>query len=833
MACRRDEDGFSSTLREFAARIVDALQNCAWTSLQIEPLAQVAGYGMTLAHDPVVQSWLQVDADNDVSRVSPREPLASEQVSFETLRVSPFLAFKTVVEEQEDVARVALTWAAWAIGEELAFFRLPLTTRSTQSLDALACDLTIDLANRLRTLQTEVLRIRAAVIVRRFSNARAGLRYLFRGLRARGEVALESVSMPDFLAFTSVAPVNRLVKVKAMFDDLATRDLLCAALGRPFELVTTDDDLDAELTVKACYAERLLCEIKATAPAERLRHGWRYAEATDLGHYSSNSDYVELQRSRAAIYDALTRSLYDDVDRREIDRVAGRVGLVVSSLASSAETQAIVAHYEALRRAGWAPVIVLWPHQRGQSYPSARETSSFTVLDLVDLEFSDRVKVVRACCFDGLVFMNNLSWGWSEYIAASAMRLARNQVASYLSVITVGFKNLDYYLVGRESEGERTDSRYLEQLCIIDGSVLCFPSQQRGTPSHVRDTSRRLVVTCGATLPKLTPGALRLVFSVAHKISAERVVFYPFNPAWGLNSDREVVLTHISRVAAEVGFELNAIDLEGPWEDRNAIWSLLDRSDLYVDAFPHTGGLSVLDAVEAELPIIYQRGDQQRSLQAENIVSVTGAVGLAIDSAGVDQAALTELISRDRQPTRERNPANDLDDFSRRLTRGLQSIGIEVPADKASWLGSLEVEGALTLELGARRKVVSLTTRSDCEIAWISRSPPHDDAGLDSTVLSPSIRAVCKTYSETRSSVVLSVISRRHPAGARLCLSANGGAVGCSSALGAVQETDRTIAFIAPLEEGWNLLEFELEDSSDPTMRAVLSELRILGRSYL
>ncbi len=473
----------------------------------------------------------------------------------------------------------------------------------------------------------------------KFLNTRTIVRYVIQlAWRDRSfDEITGATAFEEELASLVLAPLHRLGAVGTLLRDRRFRDIILAKYEAHDNLLEQQKDIDLDLRQRTVLAELLVEELGSVKSKQQQDGMLRALGLCAPRGYSSELNYRPLQSLRALSYDRVARMRYDNVDLAPVAMQTGAVGLLMATLARSAECNAAVMYAAALHHAGFSVKIIIWPHSQGSGESDAAICDTFDVLDLRQIPFETRVKVVRALGLECLLSMNNVTWGWSEYIAACCFRLAHIQVATYLSVITVGFQNIDYYLVGSDSEGPNAAGHYIERLLWLEGSVLCLqPAEHRQIDDRAAQR-RPLVAACGSSLLKLTPRSIEEIFSICALVGIREIYFYPYNPSWGLSPSKAFEL-NLRVIAKRCEYD-GEIKVVGPWSDQSAIFSLLDRCDLYFDSYPHSGGLSVLDAISRGLPVVYRSGPSQRGLQARNVVVAAAARG--IDLSRLEEKGLT------------------------------------------------------------------------------------------------------------------------------------------------------------------------------------------------
>lgn len=273
--------------------------------------------------------------------------------------------------------------------------------------------------------------------------------------------------------------------------------------------------------------------------------------------------------------------------------------------------------------------------------------------DIVDLDrlpkLADKCAAIRALDLDCLLFMNNVTFGYNEYVALATLRLARWQAVNFCAVFTTGFPTIDLYISGALSErGADPDVNYTERLVRLPGTCLIFDREMphrhrrsRRLAAAVRDPETQTLFVSGANLYKIHP---RLSDTWAHILEATpgaRLVLYPFNPNWDLSYPAGKFVARFTDQLLTRNVDPERVTVAGPWSDASAVEEILTAADIYLDSFPHSGGLSSLDALRLGVPVVTLCGDTQRENQSADLLDMLGLSRFVARTSGdyVDLAA--------------------------------------------------------------------------------------------------------------------------------------------------------------------------------------------------
>lgn len=259
---------------------------------------------------------------------------------------------------------------------------------------------------------------------------------------------------------------------------------------------------------------------------------------------------------------------------------------------------------------------------------------SHEVVDLSRLRgLIEQTEAIKALDLDCLMFMTNVTHGYNDYIALATLRLARWQAVNLCAVVTTAFPAIDLYISGLLSErAERPQDGYTETLVRLPGSCLVFDREDDGGErrsaqlsfQHLRDPSTVTLFGSGANFYKIHPALTDTWAGILAATPNSRLVLYPFNPNWSSDFAGRRFLRRFSDQLIARGVDPARVTVAGPWRDAAVVPDLLSEVDIYLDSFPHSGGLSSLDALRLNIPIVTKGGPTQRENQTADLLDLMG-----------------------------------------------------------------------------------------------------------------------------------------------------------------------------------------------------------------
>ena len=267
---------------------------------------------------------------------------------------------------------------------------------------------------------------------------------------------------------------------------------------------------------------------------------------------------------------------------------------------------------------------------------------------------SDAVAFVRQADLDIVVHGTNLTARVHPLALMATNRLARRAVTFFSSPMTTGLTEVDAYVSGELSEGEGSEADYSEKLLRLPGAGYCSGHRRMGSVAHAtpgRDRlelpGRAVVFASGAVVHKLSAGVRRAWAEVLAGVPESVLMLFPFAPTWDLQWPRTLLSQVFSAELAEHGVDPSRLKLMQSLPGRDVVVAVLKSADVYLDSFPYTGANSVLDALEAGLPVVAMEGRQMRCRQAAAVLRSVG-LGETVAATTAEYVDVAKKLGNDR-----------------------------------------------------------------------------------------------------------------------------------------------------------------------------------------
>ena len=220
-----------------------------------------------------------------------------------------------------------------------------------------------------------------------------------------------------------------------------------------------------------------------------------------------------------------------------------------------------------------------------------------------------------------------------------AQRLARLQVSMHTSPLTTGFDTVDIYINGSLNEGPSAQEEYVEDLILIEGSsnhylfVDGLPQGQDIQRHELEIPETAPILVSGANIFKIGPDLIETWVDIASALPDAHFVLYPFNPNWATKyPQRTSFLTYVRSCFAAADVEPSRLHVLEAQTSRIPILGLLRLSDVYLDSFPYSGAVSIVEPLLCGCPPVVLEGTTARCRQSSAVLKEIGLDVLVTES---------------------------------------------------------------------------------------------------------------------------------------------------------------------------------------------------------
>ena len=371
--------------------------------------------------------------------------------------------------------------------------------------------------------------------------------------------------------------------------------------------------------------------------------------------YGEDVSLKQLSIHRADLIraDLELRELVRDVDFPPRDGAATVISVGILCPGAGSEIAATRGHIAGLDRTAFH-LTALVPDEAAAAVGGAFTDLVDETLALPVADIGRAAALVAERQFDVLLAGANLTntcrFPWT---ALMSQRLARLQVAMHSCPITTGMDTVDVFINGTLNEPDDAQDEYVEALELLEGSSNHYLFA-RGPVAATEITRSMLGVPDGAKLaaaganyfkigPDLVDAWARILADEDHS----HLVLYPFNPNWTTHYPfKDGFLRFVQAGFAARGVAVDRLHVLEPQADRGPILGVLKLADVYLDSFPYSGAVSLVDPISVGCPPVVREGNSARCRQSAALLREMGLDVLVTRSID-DYVTLAGRLMRD------------------------------------------------------------------------------------------------------------------------------------------------------------------------------------------
>jgi predicted O-linked N-acetylglucosamine transferase (SPINDLY family) len=276
----------------------------------------------------------------------------------------------------------------------------------------------------------------------------------------------------------------------------------------------------------------------------------------------------------------------------------------------------------------------------------------------------------------GANITNTCKFPWTLLMA---QRLARLQVSMHCSSLTTGLATVDLFINGRLNEPEDAQDDYTEELGLIPGSSNHYvfagkpvvPEQLTRERIGVPDAA--LLLATGANYFKIGPELLSTWARILEAVPNAHIIMYPFNPNWTTHyPHKDGFLRFVQERFADRGVNIDRLHVLESQASRAPLLGVLKLADLYLDSFPYSGAVSLLDPLSVGCPPVVREGNTARCRQSAALLREIGLDVLVTRSMD-DYVTVVKRLLTDHSLRRE--IAEAVKEVTRTTHLGTQGMG--------------------------------------------------------------------------------------------------------------------------------------------------------------
>lgn len=326
-----------------------------------------------------------------------------------------------------------------------------------------------------------------------------------------------------------------------------------------------------------------------------------------------------------------------------------RVGFINRHFGAQTETYTTLPSFERLDPARFE-VLLFACHDRGTALEQYARScaAAFTVLPA---NLAEQLRLLRAARLDVAVFGTNVTAVCHEITRLALHRVAPLQVVNNSSCTTSGLPEIDLYVSGTATESAEAPAHFTERLGLLQGPAHAFNYEvdrcepaTRWTRALLNLPEEAVVFVSAANYYKITPEMQHTWARVLAVVPGSRLLLHPFNPNWSSQYPIKRFCAEFDRVLAAHGVAADRLVVSTQrFATRNDVRELLSVGDLYLDTFPFAGVNSLIDPLEAGVPVVTREGDTFRSRMGAALLRQLGLEELVVTGEQAYHALIVRL----------------------------------------------------------------------------------------------------------------------------------------------------------------------------------------------
>jgi len=368
--------------------------------------------------------------------------------------------------------------------------------------------------------------------------------------------------------------------------------------------------------------------------------------------YFATGDLRELAELRAAILKRLVAERDAGNDLFAPPRAGRRlrIGFIKLRFGSQTETYSTIPTFEQLDPQRFE--VTLFTCQSIQSELEQYCCSKVSAFKVLPSDLPGKLEALRAAALDVVVFCTNVTAVTNEITRLALHRVAPLQVVNNSSCITSGMPTIDMYVSGELTETSEAHHHFTERLGLLPGPTHAFNYEaDRQQPAEVWTKAKlgvpenAFLFVSGANFYKVIPEMREAWARLLAAVPGSRLLLHPFNPNWASDYPIKRFCAEFEVVLTRHGVDRSRLIVSSmKLPSRADVSALMGVGDLYLDTAPFSGVNSLVDPLEAAVPVVVWEGDTMRARMGAALLRSLGLNDLiAHDEAGYLRIAL-ELV---------------------------------------------------------------------------------------------------------------------------------------------------------------------------------------------
>jgi predicted O-linked N-acetylglucosamine transferase (SPINDLY family) len=276
-------------------------------------------------------------------------------------------------------------------------------------------------------------------------------------------------------------------------------------------------------------------------------------------------------------------------------------------------------------------------------------SDTYTVLPQ---QLPDQVSAVRKMNMDIIIFGTNMTAVTNGVCLLAQHRLSPIQLTTYCSPNSTGFAHIDGYITGTLMRTPSMQEHFTEKMIYIDGTPGCLDytkepdiskSNTKSSPKNASSTD--VLFANAASCFKITPNNIAAWVNILKNTENSKFLLFPFNPNWSSIFPAIQFKNIIKSICDKNNVDFERFIFNNPLPSRHDIKTALSMSHIYLDTFPFSGSISVIDPLELGIPVITRDGNTHRSNMASALLRQIDLVDLVTNDTASYISKATELAT--------------------------------------------------------------------------------------------------------------------------------------------------------------------------------------------
>lgn len=248
---------------------------------------------------------------------------------------------------------------------------------------------------------------------------------------------------------------------------------------------------------------------------------------------------------------------------------------------------------------------------------------------------SDNItKICEQIVGDKLHILVFLDIGMDPSITQLAgLRLAPIQCSTWAHPVTSGSPTIDYFISNELMEPANAQEHYTEELVLLPNLGFCYPKPTLDGEIKPRDhfglREDAVVYLCCQALPKYLPQYDYIFAEIARQVPHAQFVFVPRSKSQNLTQQFK---DRLQKAFAKLGLNSEDYCIILPFLNQPDYFSINLISDVFLDTFAWSGGMTSLDAVAFNLPVVTCPGELMRGRQSYGILKGIGVMDTVVNN---------------------------------------------------------------------------------------------------------------------------------------------------------------------------------------------------------